>query len=116
MNKCQAFCSVLTQDQDLCENVKLCYVSNRDEFHSMAIYIPCTSLSFLNHRMSAAGLLPDVMHVSVTSSPSTAGLVKPVISGFSGTPGKIKLYYKLCIPSAWDIMPTRQQKPSSPEF
>jgi len=38
--------------------------------------------------MSAAGLLPDVVHVSVTSSPSWAGLERPVISGFAGTPDK----------------------------
>lgn len=36
--------------------------------------------------MVAAGLLPDVVHVRVTTSPSIAGLVKPVISGRPGTP------------------------------
>lgn len=36
--------------------------------------------------MLAAGLLPDVMHVRVISSPSMAGLVNPVISGRLGTP------------------------------
>lgn len=36
--------------------------------------------------MVAAGLLPDVVHVRVMTSPSMAGLVKPVISGRPGTP------------------------------
>lgn len=51
-----------------------------------APHLPWTSLSFRNHRMLAAGLLPNVVHVRVTSSPSRAGLVKPVISGRAGTP------------------------------
>lgn len=50
--------------------------------------------------MSAAGLLPDVVHVSVTSSPSTAGFVKPVISGFSGTPGTKMILYSVLAETA----------------
>lgn len=50
------------------------------------MYPPWTSLSFRNQRMEAAGLLPDVVHVSVITSPSMAGLVNPVISGLAGTP------------------------------
>lgn len=50
--------------------------------------IPLTSLSFLNHLMSAAGLLPDVLQVSCILSPSITGEVNPVICGFSGTPNK----------------------------
>lgn len=48
--------------------------------------LPWTSLSFRNHRMLAAGLLPEVVHVRVITSPSMAGLVNPVISGRPGTP------------------------------
>jgi len=48
--------------------------------------LPWTSLSFRNHLMLAAGLLPDVVHVSVISSPSMAGSVNPVIAGRPGTP------------------------------
>ena len=36
--------------------------------------------------MLAAGLLPDVVHVRVITSPSMAGLANPVISGRPGTP------------------------------
>lgn len=36
--------------------------------------------------MLAAGLLPEVVHVKVITSPSMAGLVNPVISGRPGTP------------------------------
>lgn len=49
-------------------------------------FLPWTSLSFRNHRMLAAGLLPVVVHVRVIKSPSMAGLVNPVISGRHGTP------------------------------
>lgn len=48
--------------------------------------LPWTSLSFRNHRMLAAGLLPEVVHVRVITSLSMAGLVNPVISGRPGTP------------------------------
>lgn len=48
--------------------------------------LPWTSLSLRNHRMLAAGLLPEVVHVRVITSPSMAGLVNPVISGRPGTP------------------------------
>lgn len=51
-----------------------------------AARLPWTSLSFRNHRMLAAGLLPEVVHVRVITSPSMAGLVNPVISGRPGTP------------------------------
>lgn len=51
-------------------------------------FLPLISFSFLNHLMSAAGLLPEVTHVRVMCSPSKAGLVKPLISGFSGTPAE----------------------------
>ncbi len=54
------------------------------EIHTTCL--PWTSLSFRNHRMLAAGLLPDVVHVKVMTSPSVAGLVNPVISGRPGTP------------------------------
>lgn len=61
-----------TEDTMLCEIHTTC--------------LPWTSLSFRNHRMLAAGLLPVVVHVSVITSPSIAGLVNPVISGRPGTP------------------------------
>ena len=35
-------------------------------------------------------MLPDVVHVKVTWSPSRAGFVNPVISGFSGTPARVQ--------------------------
>lgn len=54
------------------------------EIHTTCL--PWTSLSFLNHWMLAAGLLPEVVHVSVITSPSRAGLVNPVISGRPGAP------------------------------
>lgn len=63
---------VVTEDTMLCEIHAAC--------------LPWTSLSFRNHRMLAAGLLPDVVHVRVIRSPSMAGLVNPVISGRPGTP------------------------------
>lgn len=63
---------MVTDDKMLCEIHTTC--------------LPWTSLSFLNHRMLAAGLLPEVVHVRVITSPSMAGLVNPVISGRPGTP------------------------------
>lgn len=63
---------VETEDTMLCEIHTTC--------------LPRTSLSFRNHRILAAGLLPGVVHVRVMVSPSMAGLVIPVISGRPGTP------------------------------
>lgn len=63
---------MVTEDTMLCEIHTTC--------------LPWASLSFRNHRMLAAGLLPEVVHVSVIMSPSMAGLVNPVISGRPGTP------------------------------
>lgn len=63
---------VVTEDTLLCEIHTTC--------------LPWTSSSFRNHRMLAAGLLPEVVHIRVTMSPSIAGLENPVISGRTGTP------------------------------
>lgn len=64
----------------------LIYSVERWSVYSMDNLLPLISLSFLNHRMSAAGLLPEVLQVSVIVSFSKAGFIKPAISGFSGTP------------------------------
>lgn len=53
---------------------------------ALAHALPLISLSFLNHLISAAGLLPDVLHVSCIRSPSMTGDENPLIWGFSGTP------------------------------
>lgn len=63
---------MVTEDTMLCEIHTTC--------------LPWTSLSFRNHRILAAGLLPGAVHVSVSTSPSMAGLVNPVMSGRPGTP------------------------------
>lgn len=73
------------------------------EIHTTCL--PWTSLSFRNHRMLAAGLLPDVVHVRVITSPSIAGLVNPVISGRPGTPvvhGNIHINSTLNTYTAYD--------------
>lgn len=70
-------------------SAKTLQMENRTTRHpggNRAARLPWTSLSFRNHRMLAAGLLPEVVHVRVIMSPSMAGLVNPVISGRPGTP------------------------------